>query len=65
MNDDQDSAWKEMLDEFFPAFLAFFFPEIHRQVDWARRYVAMDKELKRIWPDAPGGTLYADKLFKV
>lgn len=63
--DDQDSAWKEILDEFFPAFLEFFFPEIHRDVDWSRGYVPMDKELAKIKPDLPAGRLYADKLFKV
>ena len=64
-NDDQDSAWKEMLHEFFPAFLAFFFPEIDRDVDWSRKYEPLDKELAEIKPNLPGGKLYADKLFKV
>lgn len=54
-----------MLDEFFPAFLEFFFPEIERDIDWSRGYESLDKELAQIKPDLPGGTLYADKLFKV
>ena len=54
-----------MLDEFFPAFLAFFFPEIERDIDWSRGYESLDKELAQIKPDLPGGKLYADKLFKV
>jgi len=65
LNDDQDSAWKELLDEFFPSFLEFFFPEIHQDVDWSFNYVTLDKELAQIRPDLPGGTLYADKLYKV
>jgi hypothetical protein len=64
-SDDQDSAWKEMLDEFLPAFLAFFFPEIERDIDWSRKYQPLDKELAQLRPDFPGGKLYADKLFKV
>jgi hypothetical protein len=62
---DQDSAWKDLLDGCFPAFLEFFFPEIHRDVDWSHRWESLDKELSQIRPDLPGGTLYADKLFKV
>lgn len=27
MNDDYDSPWKEVLERYFPGFLAFFFPE--------------------------------------
>ena len=63
--DDQDSAWKELLDECLPDFLAFFFPQIEREVDWTRRYESKDKELARLRPDLPSGKLYADKLYKV
>jgi hypothetical protein len=33
---DQDSAWKEMLDKFLPAFLEFFFPQIYPEINWQR-----------------------------
>ncbi len=62
---DEDSAWKEMLDNFLPAFLAFFFPPIHREVDWSRGYESLDKELAQIRPSHRSGKLLADKLFKV
>jgi hypothetical protein len=62
---DQDSAWKEMLDEYLRAFLKFFFPRIHDEIDWRRGYESLDKELARIRPAHAAGKLFADKLFKV
>lgn len=62
---DQDSAWKEMLDAYLPAFLQFFFPQIYPAIDWSRGYEPQDKELAKIRPDDFTGKLLADKLFKV
>ncbi|MGH9840722.1 MAG: DUF4351 domain-containing protein [Blastocatellia bacterium] len=62
---DQDSAWKEMLDEYLRAFLKFFFPQIHEEIDWRRGYESLDKELAQIRPAHAAGKLFADKLFKV
>ena len=45
---DYDSPWKEMLDGYFPAFMAFFFPEAYRDIDWDRGYESLDKELQQI-----------------
>ena len=42
---DFDSPWKEVLDRYFPAFLDFFFPNIHADIDWSRDYEMLDKEL--------------------
>ena len=33
---DYDSPWKEMLDGYFPAFMAFFFPAAAAEIDWSR-----------------------------
>ena len=63
--DDQDSAWKELLDECLPDCLEFLFPEIFGAIDWSRPWVPMDKELARLKPPLPGGRLYADKLYQV
>lgn len=62
---DQDSAWKEMLDDYLPAFLEFFFPRIYPEIDWTRGYESLDKELAQIRPEHVTGKLLADKLFKV
>src|SRR5439155_13517434 len=55
----------EALDQFLEAFLAFFYPEIHADIDWDRGYESLDKEFRRIAKDARGGARVADKLFKV
>jgi hypothetical protein len=62
---DYDSPWKEMLDGYFPAFMAFFFPEAHADIDWTRGYESLDTELQQIVRDAVLGTRLADKLMKV
>jgi hypothetical protein len=62
---DFDSPWKEALDHFLPAFLAFFFPEVHAGVDWSRDYEALDKELQQVAREGELGLRLADKLFRV
>jgi Putative transposase, YhgA-like len=62
---DFDSPWKDALELFFPAFVTFFFPQVHAAVDWSRGYEALDKELQQIVREAAVGRRYADKLFKV
>src|SRR5581483_10552032 len=57
--------WKDALELFFPAFLAFFYPRVHAAIDWCRGYEALDKELQQIVREAALGRRYADKLFKV
>ncbi|HLO47218.1 MAG TPA: hypothetical protein VK211_02190 [Kamptonema sp.] len=32
---DFDGAWKQALDIYFEAFLAFFFAEVHALIDWS------------------------------
>jgi hypothetical protein len=62
---DYDSPWKEALDRYFEAFLAFFFPEAHADIDWGRGYEMLDKELQRIVRGAAQGRRLVDKLVKV
>jgi hypothetical protein len=62
---DYDGPWKEMLDEYFQAFMAFFFPEAYQDIDWARDFESLDKELAQIVRDAELGKRLADKLMKV
>lgn len=63
--DDYDSPWKEALHRYLRFFLAFFFPDIHDDVDWARGYEALDKEFQQIVRQAKVGKRLADKLFKL
>src|SRR5438105_15891110 len=62
---DYDSPWKEALDRFFEACLAFFFPQAHADINWSRGYEMLDKELQQIVRKAKQGRRYVDKLVKV
>ncbi len=62
---DYDSPWKDLLDRFFEAFMAFFFSEAHAQIDWTRGFEFLDKELQKITADAALGRRAVDKLVKV
>ena len=63
--DDYDSPWKEAIEVYFEAFLAFFFPEAHAGIDWARGYEFLDKELQQVTRDAELGRRIVDKLVRV
>ena len=62
---DQDSAWKDIIEELFEDFLAFFFPRIHDDIDLTKGYTFLDKELQKILKTSETGKRYADKLVKV
>lgn len=62
---DYDSPWKDMLDLQFEAFMAFFFPDAHAQIDWQAGHEFLDKELQKITMDAALGRRMVDKLAKV
>ena len=65
MSDDFDSPWKEILERFFPEFMAFFFPTAHADIAWARGFVPLDKELQQVVREAETGTRRVDKLMRV
>ena len=48
LRDEYDSPWKDILESYFEDFMAFFFPEIHAEIDWARGHVFLDQELSQI-----------------
>jgi hypothetical protein len=60
-----DSPWKEIIEAYFNDFLAFFFPDIHADVDWSKGYEFLDTELQQVVRDAELGKRFADKLVKV
>ncbi|MFN8488474.1 MAG: DUF4351 domain-containing protein [Caldilineaceae bacterium] len=62
---DYDSPWKEIIEDFFEDFMAFFFPEAHTQIDWSQPAEFLDKELQKITADAAIGRRTVDKLAKV
>ena len=60
-----DSPWKEMLEQYFQEFMAFFFPEIAADIEWEAGYEFLDTELQQVVRDAELGRRVADKLVKV
>jgi len=65
LKNEQDSPWKEFLERFFEEFMLFFFPKVHADIDWKKKYEFLDKELQRVVRDSKLHTRYADKLVKV
>ena len=64
-NIDFDGAWKSSLEQYFQPFMAFFFPEAHADIAWARGYEFLDNELQKICGDAAIGRRSVDKLVKL
>jgi hypothetical protein len=64
MATDYDSAWKELLERFFDMQLAFFFPELHAEIDWSHGSESLATELRKILPEAEGGNRLIDALVK-
>ncbi|MBG1266381.1 Rpn family recombination-promoting nuclease/putative transposase [Nostoc sp. WHI] len=62
---DYDGAWKEGVEQYFEAFLAFFFPEIQAEIDWPRGYEFLDQELQQLMRESEVGKQFVDKLIKV
>ncbi|MUG95933.1 transposase [Scytonema sp. UIC 10036] len=60
-----DESWKAAIEQYFEAFVAFFFPEAHAAIAWEKGYDFLDKEFQQIVRDAEVGTRFVDKLLKV
>lgn len=62
---DYDSPWKEIIEQFFPEFMSFFFPKIFDEIDWEKGYEFLDKELQKVVRESKGSTKRVDKLVRV
>jgi hypothetical protein len=60
-----DNPWKEIIEDFFPNFLEFFFPTAYTVIDWTKPYEFLDTELQQLEPDAEIGKRLVDKVAKV
>jgi hypothetical protein len=60
-----DNPWKEVLEGYFPDFMALFFPQAHADIDWDKGHEFLAKELRRVTPDAAVGERRVDELVKV
>lgn len=65
MSDDYDLPGKEVLERYFPDFLAFFFPTAHADIAWERGHRFLDKELQKVVRDTEMGRHWADKLVQI
>ena len=62
---DYDTPWKAIIERYLPEFMAFFFPDVYREIAWERGYTFLDKELQQIVRDAASGSRRVDKLVRV
>jgi Domain of unknown function (DUF4351) len=60
-----DVPWKQILENYFPQFMAFFFPAAHDQIDWSKGFEFLDVELQQVTREAETGKRIVDKLAKV
>lgn len=60
-----DSAWKDVIEEHFEQFMEFFFPAIHKDIDFSKKPEVLSKELRKIVPESKVGKRFADILIKV
>lgn len=62
---DSDNAWKDIIEELFPEFLDFFFPAVHRDIDFGKCYEFLDNELHRFMKRSATRKRIVDTLVKV
>jgi hypothetical protein len=62
---DFDGTWKAIIAEFFEDFMAFFLPDIHRQIDYAASFEFLEQELYHIMETFGYTKRITDKLVKV
>jgi hypothetical protein len=62
---DYDGLWKKIIGGLFEDFVAFFAPDLHKEIDFTANFDALQTELNREIMKKKGGKAIADKLFKV
>jgi hypothetical protein len=62
---DFDSPWKDLLDGYFERFMAFFFPEAWKDIDWEKHHEFLNSEFQQIARDTETGRRLVDRLVKV
>ncbi len=63
--DDYDSPWKEAIERCFAEFLAFYFPEVHVQIDWSQPVEFLEQELRSVLYGSEPDKCVVDKLVRV
>jgi hypothetical protein len=62
---DWDGAWKEAIQQLFPAFLQLLFPDVYAIIDWRQEPVFLEQELRQVTRRAKRGKGAVDKLARV
>jgi hypothetical protein len=62
---DFDSNWKFLIIKYFFQFIAFFLPDLYKDIDTERPPVFLDNELHAIWRAMKTGLKMTDKLVQV
>jgi hypothetical protein len=63
--EDEDTAWKQLLETLFQPFLQFFFPTIHDAIDWSVPPEFLNTEFQRLVPGMRRGRRITDLLAKL
>lgn len=62
---DYDSPWKKAIQEYFPEFISFYFPDIFEAIHWEKGYEFKNTELQKVFKESKVGRRFADCLIKV
>ncbi|MBV8801423.1 MAG: hypothetical protein JO131_00385 [Gammaproteobacteria bacterium] len=62
---EEDSARKQVLDNYLKDFIEYCSPELNKLIDWNISWISLDKELHAITKGNSSGKQLLDKLFKV
>ncbi len=63
---DTDTQWKELIEDLFEDFIAYFMPDVFGEIDWTIPHEYLDKEFPKLLPEYfKGGQIVNDKLVKV
>ncbi len=60
-----DTPWKDVIESFFPQFMAFFVPDSQQDIDWNAKIKFLDKEFQKVTRSSVVGRKHADKLIEV
>ena len=60
-----DEAWKKVIERFFPPFLQFFAPNLHKDVDFSHPITFLDKEMQEVAKIGLEGSKIVDKLVQI
>jgi hypothetical protein len=63
--DQYDGPWKNFVDEHLSQFIEFFVPDAYEEIDWAKKPVSLNTELRRLRRGTSVGDRRVDSLFEI